>query len=145
MIETLIAAFLQYGAANPGAVAQGAAKAMTKPRAVDMSKFGGFADMNQQILKCYHPSARYQGAEVVESPWSKQDQYNATKSSLISISFAGLTNTKYTMQVGLVERDGAVKATVVQETAKIRASSKCALENWTPLRTASSDPSRDKP
>ena len=88
------------------------------------------------------PTARYQGAEVVESPWSKQDQYNATKSSLINIQFTGITNAKYTMQVGLVERDGNVKAAVVQETAKVRASSKCALENWVPLRTGSSDPSR---
>lgn len=77
-----------------------------------------------------------------QSPWSKQDQYNATKSSLINIQFTGITNAKYTMQVGLVERDGNVKAAVVQETAKVRASSKCALENWVPLRTGSSDPSR---
>ncbi len=142
MIETMIAAFLQWGASNPGAVAQGAIKAVNKPRAVDTSQFNGFADMSQQILKCYHPTARYQGAEVVESPWSKQDQYNATKSSLINIQFTGITNAKYTMQVGLVERDGNVKAAVVQETAKVRASSKCALENWVPLRTGSSDPSR---
>ena len=136
MIETLVAAFLHWGASNPQAVIQGASSAVrgiSKPRAVDTSQFAPFADMSQQILKCYHPTARFQSADVVESPWSRQSQYNATKSSLITIRFAGITNAKYEMQVGLVERDGAVKAAVLKETAKVRASSRCVLEKWTPV------------
>jgi hypothetical protein len=69
----------------------------------------------------------------METPWARQAQYNATKSSLISIQFVGITNAKYMMQVGLVERNETIKAVVVQETSKIRASAKCQLENWTPL------------
>ena len=133
MLATLIGAFLQWGAANPGAMVQGAVDVANKQRKVDTSEFQAFADMSQQILKCYHPTARYQAADVIESPWSRQDQYKATKSTLLSIQFTGLTNAKYVMQVGLVERNGAVKTTVVQETSKIRASAKCALENWTPV------------
>lgn len=133
MIESLIVAFLQWGSANPTAIVQGANAVINAPRAVDVSKFEGFANMSKQILKCYHPTARYQSADVIETPWNRQDQYKASKSSLISIKFAGLTNTKYEMQVGLVEREDAVMTTVVQETAKIRASSKCQLENWTPI------------
>lgn len=133
MIEPLIAAFLQWGSANPTAIVKGANAALNAPRTVDVSKFEDFASMTKQILKCYHPSARYQSADVVETPWSRQEQYKASKSSLISIKFAGLTNTNYEIRVGLVEREGAVMTTVVQENAKIRASSKCQLENWTPI------------
>jgi hypothetical protein len=142
MIETLIFAFLQWGASNPDAVALGASKVFGQPRTVDTSQFSGFADMSQQILKCYHPSARFQTADIVESPWARQHQYNSTKSSLIAIHFTGITNAKYVMQVGLVEREGAIKATVVQETAKMRASSKCALEKWTPINAGRDVPSK---
>lgn len=133
MLVSLIGAFLQWGAANPEIIVQSTSDLMNKPRTANVQKFQGLADMSQQILKCYHPTARFQTADVIETPWSRQDQYSATKSSLISIQFVGLTNAKYVMQVGLVERNETIKAVVVQETSKIRASAKCELENWTPL------------
>lgn len=130
MTPLLISAFLQWSMANPTAI-QDAAAAATKTRKVDTSQFQSFADMSQQILKCYHPTARFQSADMLESPWTRQAQYNATKSSLLEIRFAGISNAKYSMRVGLLEKDGQVKATVIQENTVARASAKCALENWT--------------
>lgn len=132
LVEALIAAFVQWDGNNPGAVGKGLT-AITKPSEIDTSRFAAFADMSQQILRCYHPTARFKASTVVESPWSRQNEYNATSSSVIKIDYVGLSNASYSMQVGLVKRSNAVRTTVIDDSAKITASARCKLENWVSL------------
>lgn len=136
MIAALIGAFLHFTSNNPVVLVQGASAAkaaVSAQRHVDTSQFSGFADMTREILKCYHPTARYLSADVAQSPWSRGEQYQAAKSSLLVIRFSGLTNQTYEMQVGVVERQGSIRTAVISETAKIRASNRCELESWTPI------------
>ena len=132
LVEALIAAFVQWDGNNPGAVGRGLA-AINKASEVDTNRFAAFADMSQQILRCYHPTARYKSSTILESPWSQQSKYNATSSSVIQIEYVGLTNAIYSMRVGLVQRANAVRTTVIADSAKITASARCKLENWVEL------------
>lgn len=134
MLEAIISGFITWSAANPDALSRGMAAYKAGP-SVDTTRFEAFADMSQQILRCYHPTARYRDAKLVEAPWREQHQYNATSSSVIEIRYVGLSNATYSMVVGLVGRNGEVRTTVVSDSAKIRASARCRLEDWTAVES----------
>jgi hypothetical protein len=86
--------------------------------------------MTRAILRCYHGTARYRSADVVERPWARQAQYGAQRSALVRIDYSGISSAKYAMIVAVMARNGALRAHVVDDNARIQANPKCALANW---------------
>ncbi len=89
-----------------------------------------FADAMRDILRCYHPSAKYQMADVVNTPWDRQQQYGAHQSAVVRISYSGVSGTRYAMNVAVMSRPGEVRAHVIADNAAIPGSKKCSLQDW---------------
>jgi hypothetical protein len=127
-LVTLAFTFLMQ---NPGKAVAGA-QHLARPGAVDVAQMKeSFADFSRGILNCYHRTARYQIAQVLQSPWTHQDQYRADKSALISIHYSGVSGAQYQMVVAVLAKGSAVRTAVINDTAAIRYSNKCQLEQWT--------------
>jgi hypothetical protein len=90
-----------------------------------------FNDLGKSVLKCYHGTARYRSAHLLEAPWHKQRDYGADRSALIRISYAGASGQEYSMMVGLMGKQTQVRAAIQSDNAKVPASGKCALNDWT--------------
>ena len=116
---------------HPGAVTQGAARA-ARPGVVDAKAMqASFADLTKGILNCYHRTARYQVADVVQAPWERQTQYGADKSAVVRITYGGMTGTQYQMYVVILGKDQAIRTAVLADSAKVPYSKACELEQWT--------------
>ena len=110
------------------AVAPKKKAAVVKTSAVQQDeRFGEFA---KAVLKCYHGTARYIGAAIDKRPWAEQAKYGAKGSALITIDYVGLSNTNYTMTVGVLAKPGAVKTVITVDTARIHAYEQCELGDW---------------
>lgn len=116
---------------NPDKVVAGA-QHLTRPGTVDVTQMKtSFADLSRGILTCYHRTARYQLADVLERPWPRQGQYGADNSALIRIQYTGLSASNYRMVVAVLGKGTQIRTTVVDDTAKVPYSKKCELEQWT--------------
>jgi len=93
-----------------------------------------FADFAKAVLKCYHLSARYEGAAIERRPWAKQKQYGAKGSAVVSIDYLGVSNTRYTLHVGVLAKPDAVKTVIESDTAKVKAYENCELGDWNPVK-----------
>ena len=84
MIETAVLTFALTMVASPP---QQSAKAPKKPipKIATVQKDQRFADFAKGVLKCYHPTARYQSAAIEKRPWPDQKKYGAKGSALVSI------------------------------------------------------------
>jgi hypothetical protein len=108
-----------------------------KPAAIKTSvvqqdpQFGKFA---LAVLKCYHGTARYLNATIEQRPWTEATKYDAKGSALINIDYLGLSATTYRMTVGVLAKPGAVKAVIMQDSAKVPAYDQCELANWFEVR-----------
>jgi len=94
-----------------------------------------FADLAENILHCYHHTARYQLAEVAQTPWDREGQYGGgDNSALIRIRYFGaISGDQYEINVGLVSRRDQIRTTVVSDNSPILWNANCQLENWTTL------------
>jgi hypothetical protein len=95
-----------------------------------------FADLAKGILHCYHHTARYQLADVAQTPWDKEGQYSGgDNSALIRIRYFGAASGEdlYEINVGVVSRQDQIRTTVVNDNSPIRWDANCQLENWTTL------------
>jgi hypothetical protein len=90
-----------------------------------------FNDLGKGILKCYHGTARFRSAHLLEAPWHKQPEYGADRSALIRISYLGASGQQYSMMVGLIGKQTKIRAAIQSDNAKVPASGKCGLNNWT--------------
>ena len=89
-----------------------------------------FADVAESILHCYHPTARYQLADVVQTPWNHEGQHGGDNSALIRIRYFNATSDQpYEMNVGLTSRQDQLRTTVVNDSSPIRWDANCQLEN----------------
>ena len=89
-------------------------------------------EIGDAALLCYHPTARFLQAELLESPWSGGELWQAERSSLISIEYAGaLTRQSYVLTVALIERGGNVRGVLLADSALVPASPLCSLNHWT--------------
>ena len=115
--------------------APAATSALEKARApgtVDVAKMqGSFADLSRGVLHCYHKTARFENADLVGSPWNRQDQYGAQNSAVIRIRFSGISSSHYEMVVAVMAKDNMVRTAVLADSAKIKYSTRCQLEDWT--------------
>ena len=93
-----------------------------------------FGDFARGVLKCYHPTARYQSAAITQRPWPKQAEYDAKAAALISIEYVGISNANYTMTVGVLAKPQALKTVIQSDTAKVHAYENCELANWVEVK-----------
>ena len=104
------------------------------PKVAQVQKDQRFADFAKSVLKCYHPTARYQGAAIERRPWAKQKQYGAKGSALISIEYIGVSNAHYTMVVGVLGKPQAIKTVIESDTAVVKAYENCELADWVDVK-----------
>jgi len=135
-LAALIAAFLLQ---HPVGAAEAASE---RPPAVSIDEAAAlqesFADLSKAIVLCYHESARYPKGEVLQRPWSRQQQHGADDSALIRIKFSGaLTGLKYEMRVALLaKREPRQIRTMVQaDDAPFNPNRHCPLNSWTEVKT----------
>ncbi|MGI4846768.1 MAG: hypothetical protein ACRYGK_01305 [Janthinobacterium lividum] len=89
-----------------------------------------FDRMARSVLKCYHGTARYRDAHLLEAPWEKQLAWHGDRSALIRISYAGASGQQYSMMVGLVGRSGMLKAEIQSDNARAKPNPRCSLNDW---------------
>ena len=87
------------------------------------------ADTADSVLRCYHPTGRLQTVDILEAPWRRQKDWNATSSAVLKIQWRG-TIYNYTSVVGLVASEGAVHGVLLFDGARIPANKPCALDGW---------------
>jgi hypothetical protein len=88
-------------------------------------------EIGEGVLHCYHPSGKFRTVDIVQYPWDRGPQYNATHSALMRIDWNGaVLNTRYVMVVALVERDGKIHAVVQEDNATIPQNRRCGLDQW---------------
>ena len=94
-----------------------------------------FADLAKSILHCYHHTARYRGADVMQAPWDYEGQHGGgDNSALIRIRyFAASSDDLYEINVGLVARHKRIRGTVVSDSSPAGWDADCQLENWATL------------
>jgi hypothetical protein len=127
----LVSLALSFLMQNPNGLMAGA-QHFSRPGAIDVAQMKtSFADLSRGILNCYHRTARYQAADVVQQPWSRQGQYGADKSAIIRIRYFGVTSASYQITVALLGKGNALRTAVLQDTALVPYSKKCELEQWT--------------
>ena len=94
-----------------------------------------FADLAGSILRCYHQTARYQLADITQTPWDRQGQYGGDDSALIHIRYFGaISDNVYEMDVALVSRQDQIRAAVLNDNSPIDRNANCQLEQWTTLK-----------
>ena len=107
------------------------AKSVTRPGEVQISTLReSFADLARGILHCYHRTARYQQADVLEKPWGRQADYAAQSSAVIQIQYRGVTGNPYEMHVAVMSKGAHIRTAVLRDTAVVPYSTKCQLEQW---------------
>jgi hypothetical protein len=104
------------------------------PSVAHVQKDQHFADFARNVLKCYHPTARYQGAAIERRPWAKQKRYGAKGSALISIDYLGVSNTHYMLVVGVLAKPEAIKTVIDSDTAVVKAYENCELADWVEVK-----------
>ena len=93
-----------------------------------------FTDFSKAVLNCYHPTARYRAVTIVHRPWSRQAQYGAKGSALVSIGYFGVSNANYTIVVGVLGKPEAIKTAIRSDTAVVYAYDSCELGEWVALK-----------
>lgn len=130
MVETVLFALLQAIQQHPNEAAQIYGR-LTSPGVVNAENFQtGIADASAEILKCYHKTARFQTVDIIQAPFERQSQYGADQSLLLRINYMGISGARYFMDVALLTRGDKGKAAVINDTAAIPYSKRCALNDW---------------
>jgi hypothetical protein len=126
---------IHFLAAHPASPADYRSVSPFGPEADETRMPGTFADLTKSILHCYHHNARYQSADVAQTPWEREGQYGgAEHSALIRIRYLrDISGDLYEINVGLVGRQRQIRTAVVSDDSPILSNADCELENWTTL------------
>lgn len=94
------------------------------------------ADIAKSILRCYHRTARFQRADVAQTPWDSEGRRGEEDhSALLRIRYFGASSDDpYELNVGLVSRQNQIRTTVVNDSSPVARDADCQLENWTTVR-----------
>jgi hypothetical protein len=85
------------------------------------------ADFSAGVLQCYHRTARYQGAELLERPWTGQPAEGVDHSALLRVRYLGVTGAQHEMKVAILAGGTVAHAEVVEDTAILPFNRKCNL------------------
>ncbi len=126
---------INFLAAHPAAPVNYSSVSPFGPEAGETRMPETFADLAKTILHCYHDTARYQLAEVAQTPWDQKGRYGAVDdSALIRIRYSGaISGDLYEMNVALVSRQAQIRTAVVNDNSPLLLKADCQLENWTTL------------
>lgn len=110
--------------------AGGSANANGSPQPIPRPQ--SIADVGVMLLKCYHPTGVFQTVQVIDYPWhAQQRQWNASDSVLLDIRWhGGFVGNQYRTVIGLVQRQGQIRAVIQGDNAAVPASNACVLNNW---------------
>jgi hypothetical protein len=133
MIDAALLSFALTAVASPPQLPPKAPK-KAAPSITQVQKDQRFADFAKSVLKCYHPTARYQGAAIERRPWAKQKQYGAKGSALVSIEYLGVSNAHYTLVVGVLGKPQSIKTAIASDTAVVKAYENCELADWVDVK-----------
>jgi hypothetical protein len=133
MIETALLTFALTMVASPP---QHPAKAPKQPvpKIATVQKDPRFGDFAKGVLKCYHPTARYESAAIEKRPVPQQSKLGAKGSALISIDYIGVSNASYRMTVAVLGKPQAIKTVIQSDTAKVHAYEQCELGDWVEVK-----------
>jgi hypothetical protein len=133
MIETALLSFALTTIALPPQLPP---KAPKKPamKIAQVQQDPRFTNFAKGVLHCYHPTARYQAASIVQRPWQRQKEYGAKGSALISIEYLGVSNANYTIVVGVLGKPQQIKTVIRSDTAVVHAYENCELGDWVDVR-----------
>lgn len=110
-------------------IAEHAAQSVASQRKVDTAVMQfSFADTAKEILSYYHRTVRFVVADAIQKRWDRQDQYGASQSASMRISYKGLSSAPFQMTVAILNRDQAVLTAVLEDTATVPYNKKCQLE-----------------
>jgi len=130
MIDAALLSFALTAVASPPQFPPKSPKKAAMMSVSQVQKDQRFADFARAVLKCYHPTARYQGAAIERRPWTKQKQYAAKGSALVSIEYVGISNAHYTLVVGVLGKPQSIKTVIASDTAVVKAYENCELADW---------------
>jgi hypothetical protein len=133
VIETALLSFALTAIAVPPQLPPKAPK-RPAPRIAQVQNDPRFTDFAKAVLNCYHPTARYQAATIVQRPWARQKEYGAKGSALVSIEYVGVSNTNYTIVVGVLGRPESIKTAIRSDTAVVHAYENCLLADWVEVK-----------
>ncbi|MBD3666486.1 MAG: hypothetical protein HUJ16_00885 [Kangiella sp.] len=113
----------------------GEAPAGSPPQQAEMQMPTSLADVGREIVKCYHPTARFHSVDILQRPWNRQAYYNADKSVLLRVHWrGGLVGRRYALDVALLSKGNQLRAPVQHDNALTRPSTRCMLNNWTQVK-----------
>jgi len=93
------------------------------PPTLAQSNVASLGDLSETLLRCFHRTGNFRGTSVMQVPWVGGQQYNATHSLVIRVTWQGsLTSNVYFTDFALMERDNMLKAIVLAENSLIGAS-----------------------
>ena len=133
VIETALLSFALTAIAVPPQLPPKAPK-KPAPKIAQVQMDPRFTDFSKAVLNCYHPTARYRAATIVQRPWSRQKEYGAKGSALVSIEYVGVSNASYTIVVGVLTKPQAIKTDIRSDTAKVHAYENCELKDWVEVK-----------
>ncbi len=128
MVAAIFHVVTASAAETPAGTAQQPPGAQPRPPA--LAAADNLADAGGAILKCYHHTATYRAAQVVQRPWNRQTEFGAAQSALIRIEYDGMTGAHHVMLTGLMVRPNAIRAFVVEDANAIGYNKKCELMQW---------------
>ena len=133
MITTAALAFALNAIAVPPQFPPKAAK-KPAPKIAVVQADPRFTEFATEVLKCYHPTARFRAATIVQRPWQRQAQDGAKGSAVLSIEYIGISDANYTLVVGVLAKPEAIKTVIRTDTAKIKAYEQCELGEWVAVK-----------
>ncbi len=124
--------FIKFFASLLGPTPAASGRATVPAQSATMRTPDSVAEVGEMVLKCYHPTGQFEAIRVVDYPWhAQQAAWKAKNSVLLVISWrGGILGGQWATEVGLVERDGQLRAIVQQERAPFPPARNCALNNW---------------
>lgn len=126
----LISLALTFFLKNPEITTEGLRQA-TKPGMINTERMASsFADLSREVLRCYHKSARFKDANILEQPWQRQAQYGADNSAVIRVRFSGVSGLSYEIIFAVLLKQGMVRTAIIGDSAMIPYNKNCQLENW---------------
>jgi hypothetical protein len=133
MIESALLSFALTAIAVPPQLPPRAPK-KPAPKIAQVQMDPRFTDFSKAVLNCYHPTARYQAATIVQRPWVRQKEYGAKGSALVSIEYVGVSNANYTMVIGVLGKPQSIKTAIRSDTAVVHAYENCELADWVDVK-----------
>lgn len=105
------------------------------PSSGSFASADNLADASAAVLKCFHHTATYRKATIIQRPWPRQTEFGARASAVVRIEYQGIAGNPYYLDAAIMMRPGAVRTYLVSNgNNRIPAKGMCELSaQWIPL------------